>query len=146
VGVWYGFPYPVPLSDVKGNPAVQIWRDAVRQLHPLAEQESGVLRKFPMAQGVIRVSYCRDSGGLPTEACRCDLRGDRCDVGYFVQGSEPRLPCHCHALREWDRAGDCPATEQTPPEERMRVGLLQLPGQRRFPIRVAVIDERYRFR
>ncbi len=143
VGVWYGFPYPRALSDVKGNPAIRAWQENVRQLHPLAEKEGGVLRRFPMAEGVVRVSYCRDSGQLPTDACRRDLRGDRCDVGYFVQGSEPTQPCRSHVLCECDRESGRPADDQTPAERRVLAGLIRLDRKRSFPTRLYVADDRY---
>ncbi|MBQ8718422.1 MAG: transglycosylase domain-containing protein [Clostridia bacterium] len=142
-GVWYGFPYPAPLSDVKGNPAVDIWQDNMRQLHAIAEQQSGYARQFPVSAGVIRASYCRDSGGLPSEACRCDPRGDRCAVGYFVQGSEPKQVCRAHVLCEYDTRCERLANEQTLPEDRRMVGLLQNPPARNFPGRVVVADDRY---
>ena len=142
-GVWYGFPYPAPLSDVKGNPAVDIWQDNMRQLHAIAEQQSGYTRQFPVSAGVIRASYCRDSGGLPSEACRCDPRGDRCAVGYFVQGSEPKQVCRAHVLCEYDTRCERLANEQTLPEDRRMVGLLQNPPARNFPGRVVVADDRY---
>ena len=142
-GVWYGFPYPTSLSDIKGNPAVDIWQENMRQLHAIAEQQEGQARKFSMAPGVIRASYCRDSGGLPSEACRCDLRGDRCAIGYFVQGSEPREVCRAHVLCEYDFHAECLANAATLPEDRRMVGLLQSETARNFPGKIYVVDDRY---
>ncbi|MBQ7337316.1 MAG: transglycosylase domain-containing protein [Clostridia bacterium] len=142
-GVWYGFEYPAALSDVKGNPAVRIWQENVSVLHKLSEQQEGKLRRFPLAPGIIRVSYCQDSGDLPTDACRMDLRGDRCATGYFVQGTEPGKKCSCHVLREYDTQAQRLADENTPAEVRRTVGLLQPMVHRDFPGRIYVADERY---
>jgi penicillin-binding protein 1A len=142
-GVWYGFPYPAPLSDVKGNPAVDVWQHTMRQLHAIAEQQSGAARQFALTPGVIRATYCRDSGGMPTEACRADLRGDRCAVGYFAQGSEPKQVCRAHVLRDYDVALGQLADANTPPENIKSVGLLQGCFPRNFPATVHVTDQKY---
>ncbi len=142
-GVWYGFEYPESLSDVQGNPAVKIWHDTVSALHVLAGKESDRSDAFPLSPGVIRVSYCRDSGLLPTDACRADVRGDRCSVGYFAQGTEPQQRCTCHILKEWNTETQTLADGSEPPEQRRTVGLLRLAKSRSFPKRIYVADEKY---
>ena len=96
-----------------------------------------------MVPGVIRATYCRDSGGMPTQACRCDLRGDRCAVGYFVQGTEPNTPCRAHVLREYDTAHEQLADANTLPENKKTVGMLQKSSARNFPSTVYVADQNY---
>ncbi len=142
-GVWYGFEYPASLSDVKGNPAVRIWKENVAALHPMAERQMGRARVFPSVAGVIRVTYCQDSGKIPTEACRNDLRGDRCAVGYFVQGTEPRTSCDCHVLRDYNAEEQQITGIDSPTEKFQRVGLLQIKNRRSFPKRIYVADEKY---
>ena len=140
-GVWYGFDYPQPLSDVKGNAAVRIWHDVMTDIMRPSVRAGTAKTSFSQPSGIIKVTYCRDSGKLPTDACRADLRGDRCTEGYFVQGSEPRDYCQCHVMREYDTARSMPADDATPPEAREKVGLLRI--KRRLPRRVYVVDERY---
>ncbi len=140
-GVWYGFSYPRSLSDVKGNPAVRIWHDVMTGIVTPSVRAGTAKTTFPLAKGVIKVSYCQDSGKCPTDACRADLRGDRCAEGYFVQGSEPHEYCDCHSLRSYDTARGILADEQSLPESIRRVGLIRV--HRAFPRRVYVLDEKY---
>lgn len=142
-GVWYGFEYPAPLSDVSGNPAVRIWKENMAKLHPMAEQQTGRKRTFSSVPGVIRLTYCQDSGKIPTEACQKDLRGDRCAVGYFVQGTEPDEHCDCHVLCEYDVQEQRLADENTLLENVQLVGLLRRKNNRNFPKRMYISDEKY---
>ncbi|MBO5898686.1 MAG: transglycosylase domain-containing protein [Clostridia bacterium] len=141
-GVWYGFAYPRPLSDVKGNPAVRIWREVMTDILSPSVRAGTVKRQFDQPHGILRVSYCQDSGKRPTDACRADPRGDRTAVGYFVQGSEPHDACDRHVMRvesgREDASND--ASDRTP-EPLRRVGLLRI--KRSFPRSVYVLDQKY---
>ncbi len=139
-GVWYGFDYPKPMTDIKSNPAVKIWHDVMQPIVARGVRQ-GDTSKFDTAPGIIRVSYCRDSGLRPTDACRADLRGDRLAEGYFVQGSEPRSYCDCHTIRNYDSERGVLADELTAPEALQKVGYIRV--KRRFPRKVYVADERY---
>ncbi len=140
-GVWYGFAYPRPLSDVKGNPAVRIWREVMTDILSPSVRDGTAKTKFDLPYGIIRVSYCQDSGKRPTDACRADLRGDRTAVGYFVQGSEPRDYCDRHVMRSYDEERGAPADVTALPERIRRVGLLRI--KRSFPRSVYVLDQKY---
>lgn len=140
-GVWYGFDYPKSLSDVKGNPAVRIWHDVMTDVVAPDVRAGRASKSFPLAKGVIKVSYCQDSGLCPTDACRADVRGDRCAEGYFVQGTEPRGYCTCHVMRDYDIARSMLADASTPPENKGKKGFIRI--KRSLPRRVHVLDERY---
>lgn len=140
-GVWYGFDQPKPLSDIKGNAAVRIWHDVMTDIVRPSVRSGRAKTAFSLPRGVIKVSYCRDSGKLPTDACRADLRGDRCAEGYFAQGSEPRGYCDCHVMRDYDTERGVLADGATLPEHMRKTGFLRL--KRSLPRRVYVVDERY---
>ncbi len=140
-GVWYGFDYPQPMTDMKSNPAVKIWKDVIQPIVAKDLKRGGAPTKFDLAQGVIRVSYCRDSGLRPTDACRADLRGNRTAEGYFIQGTEPRSYCDCHTMRDYDSERGVLADEMTMPEALQKVGYIRV--KRTFPRKVYVADERY---
>ena len=140
-GVWYGFDYPKPMTDMKSNPAVKIWHNVMQPIVAKDLKNGGTKTKFDVAPGIIRVSYCRDSGLRPTDACRADLRGDRLAEGYFLQGTEPRSYCDCHTLRDYDSERGVPADELTAPEALKKVGYIRV--RRNFPRKVYVADERY---
>ena len=140
-GVWYGFDYPKPMTDMKSNPAVKIWKDVMQEVVTAGWQRGDCKARFDTAPGVIQVTYCQDSGLRPTDACRADLRGDRSAQGYFVQGTEPRSYCDCHTLRDYDSARGILADAQTLPQDVRRVGLLRI--KRSLAGKVYVTDERY---
>ena len=139
-GVWYGFDYPQPMTDVKSNPSVKIWRDVMTPILSRDLRAGRAKTQFPLAPGIIKVSYCQDSGLRPTDACRADMRGDRTAEGYFVQGSEPRSYCSCHVLR-LQTVGQDVAGEGEQPLTQQRVGLLRI--KRSLPSKIYVADQRY---
>lgn len=140
-GVWYGFAYPRPLSDIKGNPAVRIWRDVMTDILAPSVRAGKARMQFELPHGVIRVSYCQDSGKRPTDACRADARGDRTAVGYFVQGSEPHDYCDRHVMRSFDTERGTVADATTLPDQLRHVGMLRV--KRSFPRSVYVLDQKY---
>ena len=139
-GVWYGFEYPAPLSDVKENPAVRILRENMSELLAVLQKTQPIQRKFSPVEGVIRATYCMDSGGIPTDACRADLRGDRCAVGYFVQGTQPTARCDRHVLREYMPPQELLSDEQAQSPKAM-AGFVRI--KRSFPRKLYVADEQY---
>ena len=40
-----------------------------------------------------------------TVACLSDPRGDRIETGWFVDGTQPKSFCECHALVDYDISG-----------------------------------------
>ncbi len=136
-GVWYGFEYPEPLDDVKGNPALTAFDGVmgrVEQAHPAKK------RSFDTPPDVAAVRYCADSGGIPTDVCALDPRGDRTEIGYFVKGTEPSAPCDRHTLIDYCEGGGV-ATPVCPAEARHPVALLRV--TRQFPRPIRVLDAPY---
>jgi hypothetical protein len=62
-------------------------------------------------------------------------------VGYFVQGTQPRTKCNCHALYAYDTENGVLAGEGTPEELRRMVGLIRI--KRSFPKKIYVADSKY---
>jgi hypothetical protein len=66
-----------------------------------------------MPDGIVTAEYCRDSGLVPTEACKTELRGNRTERGYFKAWAVPRESCARHiegyynVLLEQYGAGQC---------------------------------------
>jgi penicillin-binding protein 1A len=140
-GVWYGFDYPQPMTDMKSNPSVKIWHDVMSPIVSRDVKAGGAKTSFPLVPGVIKVSYCPDSGLRPTDACRADMRGDRTAEGYFIQGTEPRSYCDRHVLRLQTVEQNVTEEGTLPPEELRRVGLLRI--KRNLPSKIYVADQRY---
>jgi penicillin-binding protein 1A len=72
--VWCGYddPEEVVLSDSETNPAIVLWKDVMAAVH-----ENLPEKDFTKPSNVVECSVCKDSGLLPTDACRNDPRGSR---------------------------------------------------------------------
>ncbi len=138
-GVWCGYEYPEPLTG--RNYCLDIWN---RVMGELVDLGGGAGKAFPIPSDLIRVSYCKDSGSLPSEACAHDPRGGRTEIGWFVRGTEPTAFCECHVLCEYDSVcggishGNCPSEHLT------QTALIRLP-RRVFPVEVLVKDAQYAY-
>ena len=95
-GIWCG--YPMRNKSVEGvYPShVTVWDEVMRKIH-----DNTVLSSYsePLnfsTDGLIRVRYCKDSGMLAGELCECDLRGNRCEWGYFIRDNMPNEKCNIH--------------------------------------------------
>ena len=133
-GVWCGYEYPEPIAG--RNLCTDIWNRVMQRV----VKECGGRSVFEVPSGVIRASYCTDSGDLPSEACTADARGSRARIGWFTLRDLPRTPCQCHVLCEYDgengvHCGYCPV------EGLRKVGLIRV--DRRLPRQVTVSDAQY---
>lgn len=134
-GIWCGFEYPQPLRE--RNLATGIWD---RIMTALSDRQNGNVR-FECPNTVIRVSYCRDSGALLSDACRNDPRGNREKTGYFLCGTEPKDFCQCHIFCDYDAVCGGVSHGNCDPSHLKKVGLIQV--IRHFPIRIFVEDAQY---
>jgi len=114
--VWMGYDYPSPLNSVKGNPCVRIWDEVMSVCHK-AYADGIEDNTFDLADGVMKISFCKDSGLIPQSTCAEDTRNDRIAEGYFTPDNMPMSPCNRHV------AG----------------GLIT--AERNFPCRIYVADE-----
>ncbi len=135
-GVWCGYEYPQSLEG--RNLCTGIWNRVMRQIVPANAKKS-----FDIPSNVVRMSYCRDSGGLMDDACLFDPRGDRAQIGWFVQGNTPSDRCDRHVLCEVDEEGGV-SHGFCPEESLKRVGLIHV--ERSFPIQISVSDAQYVYR
>ena len=145
-GVWFGYSNPKSLTGYSASPspALRAW-DEVMQIINTSEYLGHEPQKhFSEADGVIRATYCRDSGKLLSSACACDPRGSRAETGYFTKETAPKTYCDCHVLVNYDVVHGGIAGENCPSENCKRVGLLKV--AREFPKDVIVSDAQYTYR
>lgn len=88
--VWVGYDMQEKIN-ASTNQAPILWKKVMSQVHSGLENKA-----FDQPAGVKKVSYCLDSGLLPTSACRNDLRGSRVTSGYFFPEDVPRKYCGMH--------------------------------------------------
>ncbi len=137
-GVWCGYAYPEPLTGK--NPSAAIWNGVMREI----VAEKGGRRAFDVPSSLVRVSYCKDSGKLMSDACAADPRGARGELGWFVKGQEPTEFCDCHVLVPYDRDAGGVSHGYCPEESLRFVGLIRV--ERRFPKQIYVSDAEYVYR
>lgn len=136
--VWVGFDKSYGLPNLSYNPALNLWKNVMSQVHKGLEP-----KKFDQGEGFVSRGYCLDSGGSPTGACSKDVRGSRVGTGRFYKGDEPKDACPYHQLIEIDKGTKMLATEFCPAESRATLSLLDL--TRKFPSSITVLDQQYCF-
>jgi penicillin-binding protein 1A len=90
--VWCGYDRNEVISS-SSNPATQAWQKVMSIIH-----EYLPYKDFDIPGETVTVSYCQDSGLLPTSACRADQRGSRVTTGTFLVGDEPTESCDVHTF------------------------------------------------
>lgn len=144
-GVWYGYEYPKSLGG--SNQCLSIWDEVMTEIH---QKKTGSLRgdslkSFEVREGIVTAEYCKDSGLPATSACDRDPRGSRREIGYFVEGCEPRGLCDRHVPVAYDQAEGGVCTHDACPEEnRSYIGLIAV--ERSFPMEIYVTDAQYTWR
>ncbi len=137
-GVWMGYEYPKSMDAFEGNPCVDIWDAVMKRLHALYATTA---QNFEVPNGILKVTYCKDSGKLMSPACYADPRGSRAEVGYFANGTQPTGYCTCHTFVDYDLVNGGLATKDCPTNHVGKVGLITV--DRSFPIRIYVTDAQY---
>lgn len=109
-GIWYGYDdkYTVSANSVwQAYP----WSAIMNKIHAIKGKTSG---KFEQPDGMVQVTYCVDSGKLPTEICNKDPRGNRTATAYFRAGTEPTEKCDCHHYEYVCSTSGCIAHQNCP--------------------------------
>ena len=84
---WYGYEFATTVKGVSGNPAGNIWDAVMTAIHKDLENS-----KFEEPEeGIIRLTVCRTSGKLATEAC-----GENVYSEVFTEDNCPTEPCEGH--------------------------------------------------
>jgi penicillin-binding protein 1A len=140
--VWYGFDVNRTIVTADGtSPAVPLYKAVMSKIHENLESKDF----FTPNNKPVKASYCIDSGGAPTEACRNDIRGSRVATGTFFEKDIPSAPCTLHQYVDVDSESGLLATPYCPPENIVRVSMLRL--DRYFPKSIIPLnDEQYTIR
>lgn len=153
-GVWFGYSMPRSLNkfnSVSSAPVLAwdaIMTKVMQKYVDAAKNGGEPLKKFVDAPGLVQVEYCIDSGKLPTDACRNDLRkiteptkGNRIEKGWFKAGTEPTEYCDCHVMVEYDKVKKAVAINGCPSENTIKVGMLN--HLRVLPFNIQIADAQY---
>ena len=118
--VWTGYASPERVRSNGRNPAAVTFSRVMTAIHRgLADKD------FPTVSNLVSVSYCRDSGLLPTEYCRLDPRGSRVATAALAKDDAPTAYCTCHKRdAELVVCKDCPVLD----EEGQPTGMYHMAG------------------
>ena len=134
-GVWCGYEYPQPLEGK--NICTTIWDEVMWQICSNGKYQ----KEFEIPSSVVRATYCRDSGMLMDKACEADPRGDRSEIGYFLKGQEPKMPCTCHILCDYDIEYGGVSHGNCPDDAVKQIGLIRV--KRNLPMQILISDAQY---
>ena len=81
---------------------LDVWDAVMGAIYRKKDAEEMSEEVFPCPSGVLQCEYCRDSGLIPTDACRAELRGDRTAHGYYKAWAIPNEKCQSHVIAHYD--------------------------------------------
>lgn len=135
--VWFGYDENITVPSLSTNPALALWKAVMDPVHEDLEN-----REFDSTEGMVKVSYCLDSGGIPTHNCSLDPRGGRVATVYMLPEDKPTSVCTMHKTVEVDKETFMIANEYCPEENRSTVALLDY--KRLYPREgVRIKDQQY---
>lgn len=143
-GIWCG--YADSDRPIVTKTHLNIWDTVMKKLHADYFSSNEQLKNFELAENVIQAKYCRDSGMIYSDNCVDDPRGNRCSVGYFLRGTEPKEECDRHITVEYasDGSGVVPDGSLYFGETK-RVSLVKN-EKRDFPTQIFITDAQYSYR
>lgn len=148
-GVWTGYDMPQSLSAFGQNPSLTVWDIVMTKIHQKFIDEAAAggeqLKKFELAPGVIKATYCKDSGKLCTDSCRLDPRGYREETGYFTRETAPTEYCDTHVTVLRDASTGLIACPECYSGNCYSTSLIRV-EDRSFPIEIYVEDAQYVYR
>ncbi len=142
-GIWCGYDDGEKGIGSLSKSHLEIWDEVMTEIHGDI-LESGNIQSFS-TEGLYYLPYCKDSGGLYTDTCRYDPRGNRMEYGYFTDDNKPYQPCATHVLCKYDSMTKAIACEGCPEENIVKIALISV-KDRAFPKEINVTDAEYVYR
>lgn len=115
-------------------------------LHELYRREdvTDEQTSFAVPEGIRSAEYCMDSGLVPTDACRSELRGSRVATGLYKAGNILTEECDVHITAHYDILTEMYGLGEGNPETSLDFHVLYLP-QRSIPQGVTPSDAEYEY-
>jgi len=142
-GIWCGYDNSGTEISSLSKSHLRIWDEVMTEIHReyIVEGE----REEFSDDGLLYLSYCRDSGGLYCERCIYDPRGSRRELGYFTEGNRPMAECDRHIICLYDSETKAIACDGCPKENLVAVSLISV-EDRAFPMEITVTDAEFVYR
>ncbi len=144
-GVWMGYESGDRAIGKASVSHLALWDRVMRDVHRkrLSAQGQDAVESFSTA-GLVKCSYCKDSGCLCGSFCQMDARGEREESFFFLRSNRPSGICHTHIPVYYDTEREAPATEESNRGAVTLVALLRI-EKRNFPCSVYVSDQKYAY-
>lgn len=142
-GIWCG--YDTSDRAVMGltKSHLEVWDEVMTAIHrDIFERED--IREFSK-DGLYKLPYCMDSGGLFSDSCIYDPRGNRQEYGYFTEDNQPTGYCDRHIICDYDSETKAIACPNCPLENLVKVSLLNI-NDRAFPKEIEISDAEFVYR
>ena len=83
---WWGYDEQIPLTvNYRKHPPTLAWKNVMN-----IAQADLEYKNFPTSDGVITLTYCKDTGDLATESCPNQA------TGYYTEDNKPATTCYMH--------------------------------------------------
>ena len=94
------------------------------------------------SNNIISREFCVDSGMIPSDRCALDLRANRIQYGYFIEGTEPKDECKLHKDIIIDARDGMAANVNTPSIFRRKIALVDYEREEKFDF-LNIFDRKY---
>ena len=136
-GIWCGYDTSDRAVMGLAKSHLEVWDEVMTDIHrDIFESED--IREFSK-DGIYKLPYCMDSGGLFTDNCIYDPRGNRQEYGYFTEDNQPTGYCDRHIICAYDSETKAIACPNCPLENLVKVSLLNI-NDRAFPKEIEITD------
>lgn len=143
-GIWCGYSGEAQSIGYQSITHLHIWDEVMKKVHEAKLEKTENIESFSI-DGLKYLPYCKDSGGMFSDRCIYDPRGERLEYGYFTDTNKPNLLCDRHILCLYDEITGGVAVTGCPEENLKSVSLLDV-SERNFPIEIIVTDAEYVWR
>lgn len=142
-GIRIGYDTPEPLP-AGANLHLTAWDKILHELYQREDRAGEDETAFVAPEGIRQCEYCLDSGMVPTDACRSELRGSRVATGLYKEDYIPIGACDVHTTAHYDILTEKYGLGGGDPETSLDFYVLYLPG-RKTPPGILPQDAEYEF-
>ncbi len=136
-GVWVGYDEPMSMSG-SASYASSLFDAVMTRAHIDKDTDAQMFN----SGNIVAREFCMDSGALASDKCALDPRLNRVQVGYFINGTEPRDYCDLHKEIVIDSQSGMIADENTNPMLRRKIALVDYNREAIFDA-FDILDKKY---
>lgn len=143
-GIWCGYESANSSTASLYPTHLDIWDDVMCEIHKSRLINEETADRFSDDE-LLYLPYCMDSGKLYCDFCMYDVRGSRCEYGYFTNENKPDSLCDRHVKVAYDTISKGIAGVNCDDSDLVTISLINI-RDRDFPIDVIVTDAEFVYR